>query len=75
MKIEGDEGIEKQRIVIDKGLGLGKERDEEIELMESMYELKELGLKMMVGKQRKRLVGEMKGKEDKRKRDIGKEDN
>ena len=49
-------GIEKKRIIIDLGIGFGKTREQNFELLARVDEFKSLGCKVMLGTSRKSLL-------------------
>jgi dihydropteroate synthase len=58
-----DGGIEKERIVIDPGVGFGKELKHNLRILRNLAEFKSLGLPIMVGVSRKSFIGKISGKE------------
>lgn len=50
-------GIERNKIIIDPGFGFGKTLDHNLQLLESLAQLKELGLPLLVGMSRKSMIG------------------
>jgi dihydropteroate synthase len=49
-------GVQKQQIVIDPGLGFGKRREQDLEMIASLSALQELDLPILVGPSRKRFL-------------------
>jgi dihydropteroate synthase len=49
-------GVQKQQIVIDPGLGFGKRREQDLEMIASLGALQELDLPILVGPSRKRFL-------------------
>ncbi len=54
-------GAEKSRMLIDPGFGFGKTVDENLELIRRLYELKSIGLPILVGTSRKSTIGAILG--------------
>lgn len=54
-------GIEKEKIVVDPGIGFGKSRDDNLKLLKYLYEFKILGVPIMVGTSRKSFIGHITG--------------
>jgi len=50
-------GIERNKIIIDPGFGFGKTLDHNLQLLESLAQLKVLGLPLLVGMSRKSMIG------------------
>ena len=50
-------GIERNKIIVDPGFGFGKTLDHNLQLLESLAQLKELGLPLLVGMSRKSMIG------------------
>ena len=50
-------GITKEHIIIDPGIGFGKTVEQNLELVNRLWELKELGFPILVGPSRKSFVG------------------
>ncbi len=50
-------GVEKENIIIDPGIGFGKTVEQNLELIQHLGELKELGYPILVGPSRKSFVG------------------
>jgi dihydropteroate synthase len=57
-------GIERERICVDPGIGFGKTREHNIELMRHCYGLHELGCPVLVGHSRKGFLGKLIGDND-----------
>jgi len=51
-------GIERSQLIIDPGIGFGKTREHNLEILRRLRELRSLGLPVLVGPSRKRFVGE-----------------
>ncbi len=56
------QGIGKERIFIDPGIGFGKTTEHNIELMRNIAKFVESGYKVLIGTSRKRFIGEITGK-------------
>ncbi len=56
-------GVEAERIWLDPGIGFGKTVDHNLELIERLDELRELGQPVVLGASRKRFLGELTGRE------------
>lgn len=65
------QGIVKERIFIDPGIGFGKTTEHNIELMRNIAKFVETGYKVLIGTSRKRFIGEITGKEAPEKRLFG----
>lgn len=50
-------GVKRENIIIDPGLGFGKTREHNLEVMRRLPELKKLGFPVLVGPSRKRFIG------------------
>ena len=56
-------GIDKRRIVLDPGLGFGKNTEHNMRLLAELERLGEFGLPVLAGFSRKRSIGELTGRE------------
>jgi len=56
-------GIAPEAIILDPGIGFGKLREHNLALLQGLSTLAELGFPLLVGVSRKRLIGEITGKE------------
>ncbi len=56
-------GLEKNKIIIDVGIGFGKYKKENLELLKKLSNFKKLGTGILVGASRKTIVGDIIGKE------------
>ena len=56
-------GIEKDRLVIDPGIGFGKTPEDNYKIIKNLYQLKELGMPVMIGPSRKSFIGKITGGE------------
>ncbi len=54
-----EHGIEKRRIIIDPGIGFGKTVEHNIEILQRLSELKELGCPILIGTSRKSFIGRL----------------
>jgi dihydropteroate synthase len=54
-------GVSRERIAIDPGFGFGKTLSHNLELLERLHEIVELGYPVVVGLSRKRFLGEITG--------------
>lgn len=54
-------GMEKNRVIIDPGIGFGKLLEHNLALLNKVSVLTELGVPVMVGPSRKRFIGELSG--------------
>jgi dihydropteroate synthase len=54
-------GVSRERIAIDPGFGFGKSLSHNLELLERLHEIVELGYPVVVGLSRKRFLGEITG--------------
>jgi len=54
-------GIERERIVIDPGIGFGKTYEDNCKIINRLEELKTLGLPVMIGTSRKAFIGKVTG--------------
>lgn len=57
-----DQGIDRRKIIIDPGLGFGKNPTQNIELLRQLDALRSLGLPLLVGTSRKSFIGLATGK-------------
>ncbi len=56
-------GVAAERVWVDPGIGFGKTVDHNLELIERLGELRELGRPVVLGASRKRFLGELTGRE------------
>lgn len=56
-------GIEKDCLVIDPGIGFGKRPEDNYKIIKNLFELKGLGMPVMVGTSRKSFIGKLTGGE------------
>jgi len=66
-----DQGIEKDRIVIDVGIGFGKRVRDNLELIKYLYQFKSLGYPILIGVSRKSFIGKILRKENPQERILG----
>lgn len=50
-------GIEREKIILDPGIGFGKTREQNLQMLHSLESLKELGLPVLLGASRKSVIG------------------
>jgi dihydropteroate synthase len=58
-----DAGIPKERIILDPGIGFGKTTEHNLQLLNHLDRLCDLGYRTLVGASRKRFIGQITGKE------------
>ncbi len=63
-------GIEKERLVIDPGIGFGKSYEHNLFILNKLSEFKLFGLPILIGTSRKSFIGNILGK-DAKERDLG----
>jgi len=56
-------GIDREAIILDPGIGFGKLKEHNLALLKGIDRLKTLGYPVLVGVSRKRLIGELTGKD------------
>jgi dihydropteroate synthase len=56
-------GVEKDRIVIDPGIGFGKTPEDNYKIIQNLSELKVLGMPVLIGTSRKSFIGKITGGE------------
>ena len=56
-------GIEKDRMVVDPGIGFGKTPEDNYKIIKNLSQLKELGMPIMIGTSRKSFIGKVTGGE------------
>jgi dihydropteroate synthase len=62
-------GIKKERIIVDPGIGFGKTAEHNLELMRRQRTLRGLGVPILLGLSRKRIVGKLSGEDRPEQRD------
>lgn len=62
IKLLKDRGIEKEKIIIDPGIGFGKSVNDNIEILKNIKIFKELGFPLLVGISRKSFMGKILNK-------------
>ncbi|HUG20860.1 MAG TPA: dihydropteroate synthase [Planctomycetaceae bacterium] len=62
VELMADSGIDRERIMLDPGIGFGKTAEHNLELMRNLSELRSLGRPLMVGHSRKRFLGKILGR-------------
>lgn len=63
-------GIEKDRLIIDPGIGFGKTLQHNLTLLKELHRFSEFGLPVLLGHSRKRFLGDITGVEEEEKRDT-----
>lgn len=63
------EGIDKESIVIDPGIGFGKRLQDNLKILKHLYEFKSLGKPILIGVSRKSFLGQILKEKDPQKRD------
>ena len=66
-----DAGIERERIVVDPGIGFGKTAEHNLEVLRRLGEIVALGYPVLIGASRKRFIGTILEQEDVRRRGWG----
>jgi dihydropteroate synthase len=61
VRLAEQQGVARERIVLDPGLGFGKTYEQNLELIRRLSELKQLGLPLLVGVSRKSFTGRALG--------------
>jgi len=61
-------GVDRERIVIDPGIGFGKTLEHNLALIAGIPQLVELGYPVLIGASRKRFIGELSGEQEPRDR-------
>ncbi|MBN2120181.1 MAG: dihydropteroate synthase [Candidatus Omnitrophica bacterium] len=64
-------GIEKEKTIIDVGIGFGKRLEDNLRLMRYLYEFKSLGRPILIGTSRKSFIGQLLNKANPQDRLIG----
>lgn len=64
IKAATDAGVKRNRIIIDPGIGFGKDLEHNLALLNNIGVLAELGAPVLVGPSRKRFIGEISGRAD-----------
>ncbi len=59
IKVAQDAGIDEKRIIIDPGIGFGKDLNHNLEIIRRLYEFKSLGKPILIGVSKKRFIGEI----------------
>ncbi len=52
-------GIERDRIILDPGIGFGTTREQDLEILRNIAELKAFGFPLMIGASKKRITGDL----------------
>jgi len=63
-------GIEKDRLIIDPGIGFGKTLQHNLTILKELHRFSELGLPVLLGHSRKRFLGDITGVDAEEKRDT-----
>ncbi len=63
VKIAVDAGIERERLVVDPGLGFAKTTEQNLEIMKDIGIFRKLELPVMIGPSRKSFIGKVTGRE------------
>ncbi|MEO5364140.1 MAG: dihydropteroate synthase [Magnetococcus sp. DMHC-8] len=64
-------GIDRARLIVDPGIGFGKSQPDNLELVRRLRVFADLGLPVLLGVSRKRLVGALTGEAEAGRRDAG----
>jgi len=64
-------GADRERIVVDPGIGFGKRLEHNLALLAGLGRLAELGRPVLIGPSRKRFIGELTGEQNARRRVAG----
>ncbi|MBY5992694.1 dihydropteroate synthase [Ferrimonas balearica] len=56
-------GIDRSRLMLDPGFGFGKTREHNYRLLANLRQLQHLGLPLLIGLSRKRMIGELLGRD------------
>lgn len=54
-------GISRSRLLLDPGVGFGKDLDHNLKLIKHLGRIRDIGLPLLVGSSRKRMIGELTG--------------
>jgi dihydropteroate synthase len=65
------EGVDREKIIVDPGIGFGKTTEHNLELLRRLEELKILGRPILVGPSRKAFIGKIAGIKDPQQRLFG----
>ena len=57
LRIAGEAGITKDKIILDPGVGFGKTREQNLEVIHRLHEFKTLGYPLLLGTSRKSVIG------------------
>ena len=63
-------GIKRERIIVDPGIGFGKTLDHNITLLKNLAKLADLGVPVLLGHSRKRFLGDITGVNEGKERDL-----
>jgi len=59
VKIALDAGISKEKIIVDPGIGFGKDLEHNLEILKRLSEFKSLGFPLLIGVSRKSFIGKL----------------
>ncbi len=65
-----ENGIKRERIIVDPGIGFGKTLDHNITLLKNLAKLADLGVPVLLGHSRKRFLGDITGVNEGKERDL-----
>ena len=64
-------GVARERIIVDPGIGFGKNLEHNLTLLRNVSQLRKWGVPILVGVSRKRFIGELTGEKNAAARDPG----
>jgi len=64
-------GVRRERLIVDPGFGFGKTHEQNLTLLEELERLEVLGLPILIGVSRKRVIGHVTGRIEPRERLAG----
>jgi dihydropteroate synthase len=64
-------GVRRERLIVDPGFGFGKTHEQNLKLLSELERLEVLGLPILVGVSRKRIIGHVTGRREPRERLAG----
>jgi dihydropteroate synthase len=64
-------GIEREKIIIDPGIGFGKRLEDNLDIINNLKRFKRHGVPLLTGVSRKAFIGSLTGVEEPGKRDVG----
>ncbi len=71
MKVAIESGIKRRNILVDPGIGFGKNLDHNLTLLRELKGLKRLGRPVVIGTSRKGFIGKITGESDPKRRQFG----